>query len=284
MNRSCSRENELVVKSNSLVDASYGLSIVEFRVLQLVISEISKYEDSSGVLSGGDFIVTIDQYIQTFGVDRSTAYEALKDAGKRLFNRYFTYERIYKLPHCIEVVEARWVQRIGYSKQGGFISLALSQDVLDLVGKLKEQFVRYQIKEIAPLSSIYAVRIYEMILKWIGLKKTPLIALNVLRERLGVLETEYLRTYDFKVNVLDVGIAQINKNTNISVKYIQHKTGRSITGFHFEMRYKKGKEPSPPTKKIRATISKSEAEKLAKTGESWEELYKRLSSDYFIKY
>ena len=42
---------------------------------------------------------------------------------------------------------------------------------------------------------------------------------------------------NFKNRVLDVAVVQINKHTDITARYEQHKTGRKITGFSFS--YKK---------------------------------------------
>lgn len=276
-------DKKLIVKSNSLVEASYSLSTVEFRILQIIFAEISEYENSKGFFDGREFFVTAKQYSEIFNVESTTAYEALKEAADRLFNRYFTYERVWQKPDYIELVKSRWVQKIGYSRQNGHISIQITEDVRELVGKLKANFTQYKVKQIASLNSIYALRLYEMLIQWISIKKTPIFDLKALKDRLGVLDHEYSRIFDFKKNVLDIGIAQINKNTDIKTRYIQHKTGRAITGFHFEVLYKKGKEPEKPIKKIRATISKSEAEKKAKVGETWELLYKRLSKDFIIK-
>lgn len=277
-------DKKLIVKSNSLVEASYSLSTVEFRILQMIFAEISEYEDSKGFWEDREFIVTAKQYSDVFNVESVTAYEALKEASDRLFNRYFTYERIWQKPDYIEVIKSRWVQKIGYSRQSGQISLQLTEDVKDLVGKLKANFTQYKVKQIADLSSIYALRLYEMLIQWLSLRKTPVFDLKTLRERLGVLDHEYSRIFDFKKNVLDIGISQINKKTDIKTNYIQHKTGRIISGFHFEVCYKKGREPQKTMRKIRPTISKSEAEKKARVGESWEDLLKRLSKDYIVKF
>lgn len=287
LTRNCLRvgqmNKKIIVKSNSLVEASYSLTTVEFRILQIVFSEISEYEDSKEFWESREFIITAKQYANIFEDDPVTAYETLKKASERLFNRYFTYERVWQKPDYIETVKSRWVQKIGCSFQNGQISLQLTDDVKDLVGKLKANFTQYKIKQIANLNSIYALRLYEILMQWINLKKTPVFNLSVLRERLGVLDNEYTRIFDFKKNVLDVGLTQINKNTDLKIKYFQHKTRRSISGFHFEISYKKGKEPKKPLKKIRAALTKEEAESMAKIGESWEELYKRLSSNYVIK-
>ena len=124
--------NELVVKSNSLVEASYSLSVAEFRLLQMVFSEVSKFDDSYGFLPNHEFRVFAKDYANIFGVDISTAYEALQDATNRIFHRYFTYERVYAKPDKIEVVNSRWVQKVAYSKENGHISMQLTTDVMDM--------------------------------------------------------------------------------------------------------------------------------------------------------
>ena len=226
-------ENELVVKSNSLVEASYSLSVAEFRLLQMVFSEISKYDDSNGFMLNHEFRVHAKDYATVFGVDMNTAYEALHNATNRLFHRYFSYERIYAKPDKIEIVNSRWVQKVAYSKENGNISMQLTSDVIDMVGKLKNCFTKYKIKQISNLTSIYALRLYELIIQWSSTKKTPIFEISEFREKLGVAVGEYSRMFDFKKYVLDLAVKQINEHTDIQVSYEQHKNGRSIYGFSF---------------------------------------------------
>ena len=51
-------------------------------------------------------------------------------------------------------------------------------------------------------------------------------------------EHEYKAMGDFKKFVLDLAVKQINEYTDITVKYEQHKKGRTITGFTFTFKYK----------------------------------------------
>jgi plasmid replication initiation protein len=48
----------------------------------------------------------------------------------------------------------------------------------------------------------------------------------------------------FKTSVLELAIKQINEHTDITVKYEQHKKGRSISGFSFTFKQKKKDNPS----------------------------------------
>ena len=57
--------------------------------------------------------------------------------------------------------------------------------------------------------------------------------LQSFRQQLGVELNQYKTMSNFKSRVLDPAIKQINKYTDITVKYDQHKQGRVITGFTF---------------------------------------------------
>ncbi|WP_410318119.1 hypothetical protein [Klebsiella pneumoniae] len=70
-------------------------------------------------------------------------------------------------------------------------------------------------------------------------------------EKIGVLETEYKRMYDFKKYVLDIALKQVNEHTDIIVKVEQHKTGRSITGFSFSFKQKNQPRIQSNLKEIR---------------------------------
>lgn len=288
--------NDLIVKSNSLIEASYSLSVVEFRLLQIVFAEVSKYEDSFGVMPNHEFRIHAEEYARIFDVDKNTAYEALRDASKRLFDRYFTYERIYWLPDKVEIVNSRWVQKVAYSSLSGHIMIQLTSDVIEMIGKLKSCFTQYKIKQICNLTSIYALRLYELTIQWLSTRKTPVFETDEFREKLGLLKNEYTRMSNFKARVLEPAIEQINANTDINLKYHQHKKGRVITGFSFTVIAKKKKSivqdkvaeisnkmTDTEDKKERRKITKSQAELLARPGETWADLLKRISKDYIVK-
>lgn len=146
----------------------------------------------------------------------------------------------------------------------------------------------------ASLTSVHAVRLYELLIAWRSTGKTPVFELAEFRRKLGIEPDEYPRMTNFKQRVLDPAVAQINAHTDITTAYEQHKRGRSITGFSFTFTAKNERDPhtidlltgstdaEAGRKPKRQKIKKSEAEKMAAPGESWSELYRRLSSKYII--
>ena len=82
--------NDLVVKSNTLINATHYLSLVEQRLIGLAITKLRQVE-----IAFSDEVmleVRASDYVEAFGVDRATAYEALKEATDKLFERKFQYD------------------------------------------------------------------------------------------------------------------------------------------------------------------------------------------------
>lgn len=225
---------ELIVKDNALINASYNLDLVEQRLILLAIVEAR--ESGKGINANDPLTVHAESYINHFSVHRNTAYQALKDACKDLFARQFSYQE--QRPKGIANITSRWVSQIAYIDNSATVELIFSPAIIPLVTRLEEQFTSYELKQVSGLSSAYAIRLYEVLIAWRSTGKTPVIELSDFRQKLGVLETEYKRMYDFKKYVLDLAIKQINEHTDITVKAEQHKTGRSVSGFSFKFKQK----------------------------------------------
>lgn len=232
---------ELVVKDNALINASYNLDLVEQRLILLAIVEAR--ESGKGINANDPLEVHAESYINQFHVHRNTAYQALKDACNDLFARQFSYQKINKRGN-VENYRSRWVSEIGYVDNEAVVKLIFAPAIVPLITRLEEHFTKYELQQVSNLSSAYAVRLYELLIAWRSTGSTPIIELSEFRERIGVLDTEYKRMERFKTSVLELAIKQINEHTDITVKYEQHKKGRSISGFSFNFKQKKtGNQP-----------------------------------------
>lgn len=227
---------ELVVKDNALINASYNLDLVEQRLILLAIVEAR--ESGKGINANDPLEVHPDSYINQFGVHRNTAYQALKDACNDLFARQFSYQKINERGN-IENYRSRWVSEIGYVDNEAVVKLIFAPAIVPLITRLEEHFTKYELQQVSNLSSAYAVRLYELLIAWRSTGSTPVIELSDFRQSIGVLDTEYKRMERFKTSVLELAIKQINEHTDITVKYEQHKKGRSILGFSFTFKQKK---------------------------------------------
>ena len=226
-------KNTLVVKDNALVSASYYLSLAEQRLILLGIIEARNNQSKDN-----EFIIHVNSYINAFGVDDSTAYLTIKEACKRLRGRYFTYDRLVN--GSIEEVESNWIQSIAYATNSSYVKIKFTEAVMPLITNLEKHFTSYQIEQVKDLTSIYAIRLYELLISWKKTKKVELLLAD-LRLKLGIEPNEYKAMNNFKAKVLDLAVSQINQHTDITVKYEQVKQGRTITGFTFTFKQKPSK-------------------------------------------
>ena len=218
-----------MVKDSALINASYRLDLVEQRLILLAIVEAREQAIKS---FSGDLCIHAETYIKQFGVTRQAAYISLKEACDSLFERQFSYKKITP-KNNVEIVKSRWVQRISYVENEARVALRFADDVIPFITQLEKQFTSYELSQISNLSSVYAVPLYELLIAWRSVEKTPIWEIEDLRLKLGLLENEYMRTDNLKRFVLDLAIKQINEHTDSSAEYEQHKQGRTITGFSF---------------------------------------------------
>lgn len=226
-------KNNLVVKDNALVSASYYLSLAEQRLILLGIVEARNNQSQDN-----EFIIHVNSYINAFGVDDSTAYLTIKEACKRLRGRYFTYQKLVN--DNLEQTESNWVQSVSYAINSSYVKIKFTDDVMPLITNLERHFTSYQLEQVKDLTSIYAIRLYELLISWRQKKKVGLSLVD-LRLKLGIEPNEYKAMNNFKAKVLDLAVSQINEHTDITVKYEQVKQGRTITGFTFTFKQKPSK-------------------------------------------
>ena len=223
-----------VVKDNALINASYNLDLVEHRI---VLQGIVKSRDTETGFNGLTPVsIHASEYEKLYAVSKDAAYKALKDAVLSLFERQFTFTELQD--EKLKVVKSRWVSQIAYVDKSAEIQIIFSPAVASMCSRLESHFTRYDLKQIAGLSSKYAVRLYELVVAWKATGKTPEFSLAEFRSQIGLLDSEYTPMNNFKKYVLDLAVAQINEHTDIKLTYEQHKAGRKIDGFSFKFKQK----------------------------------------------
>ena len=232
---------EYVVKTNRLIESLQVLSLSEVRLIQLAIVEAR--ESGLGIKKDQPLKIHANRYAEVFKVVRGTAYDALKEAEARLFDRRFTI-----IDDAGKVVKSRWVQDVAYLPEENSIEICLSRVVVRETTRLdglKQFFTSYALEQTASLKSAYSVRLYELLAQWISAKKTPVFPIEKFRQQMGIGVNEYSRMHQFKERVLEKAIDEINEKTDLTVKYEQAKTGRIISGFSFKVTKKPKPKDSP---------------------------------------
>lgn len=230
--------SDLVVKSNRLNMAIQSLSLPELRIIQLAI--VDARETGKGLNTDTPLRIDAMRYADAFDTTRQNAYIRMKETEETLFNRRFSF-----VDSEGKLVKSRWIQRVRYLDNEGAIEIIFTYDVVKCITRLdgaEEFFTQYLLSQTAKLNSVYSVRLYELLVQWKSVGKTPVFDLDMFRGQLGVNKDEYIRISNFKIRVLDSAVKEINDKTDLTVSYTQQKKGRIVSGFSFDVKVKKKKD------------------------------------------
>lgn len=277
--------NKLTVyKANEVVEAGYKISLNEQRVVLACIAQIDSRKE---VLKTDKFELTAKDFANIFEVTEKRAYQALTEVAENLFNRYIVITNPPDEPD-IKKLKTRWISSIRYNENQGKIVLRFAQDILPYLSSLEGTFTKYELKHIGRMTSIYGIRLYELLMQWRTTGKRE-IHIEWLKEQFE-LDESYNRIDNLKRRVIEPAIKEINEYSNFNVKYEQRKTGRTVTHLIFTFAEKQQTEPEKEKALQRNTktkvsgkmingIPESEVIAKAKAGESWEQAAERIKND-----
>ncbi len=232
-----------VKKNEKLVTAKFDFSPLALKILAALITAI-KEDDGPDTI----YQFRIKQFMDLSNTKDKRMYKEIKSALIEIMEKVIQIED-----------ENRWtgfhiLKKPVIEKNSGVIKLKFDEDIFPLLKETKKRYLQYEIKNILPLSSKYAIRLYE-ILKDIYNKETY----NKNLDRVEVeLEVSYLREVllvpenykyaDFKRRVIELAKKQINENTDLLFNYEEKKEGRKVTRLKFYIY-----ENSKPDKKQKYT-------------------------------
>lgn len=219
-------ERHRVYQSNKLIEASYTLTLNEKRLLLCAASLI---DPRKPLPKDGFLRISADTFASVFGMQTSYAYEPLKDASARLYER--------DIRRCVQgkvVEKMRWVYHIKYRDGEGCVELGFSPTVLPHLTKLHDEFTSYQLRQIGGLNSFYSIRLYELMAQFYKIG-TRDCALDRLRELLDLGE-KYPSVKDLQKYVLNPSLAEVNAETDLDVTMTAKRAGRKIVGFSFSIK------------------------------------------------
>ena len=272
-------QNLIVCKSNQVIEAGYKLSLNEQRVVLACVGQVKSIEE---LLKTDEFELSAKDFSKLFNISEDRAYSELQEIAKTLYHRSLTINNPDPKRPKLKKIETRWVSAIGYIPEEGKITLCFAQKILPYLGGLKGTFTKYELKHIGNMNSVYAIRLYELLMQWKGTGKRE-IEIDWLKKQFE-LDTSYARMDNLKRRVIDPAIKDINKHSNLDVTWEQRKTGRKVTHLTFIF-----SEKQPETAKPKKSYAKkektvygvpmSEINRLARAGETVEQVAARINRE-----
>lgn len=211
--------NSLVVKSNKLIEAKYKLNLNEQKIILYAVSKLNRNKDKFNILDlkTNEFTNLIDT--------SPKRYSEIRKIVKGMMDK-----KVIINTSKSELI-TNWVSSIEYIKNTGIIELEFSEKLVPYLLQLKEQYTKYDIKNILYLKNKYSIRIFELLKQYEKIGKRE-IKIDDLKKMLGC-ENKYKQFKEFKRNVLEIAKKEVNEHTDIDFEYKKITQGRKVIGIEF---------------------------------------------------
>ncbi|MBX9705491.1 MAG: replication initiation protein [Gammaproteobacteria bacterium] len=222
------RESYKVTQTNALIEASYRLTLEEKRLILAAISVIDPRNDIPPKIT-----ISASDYAKIFDLKMPAAYQQLKDASDRL------YQREIHIKGANKDVSLRWIYEKAVYHQGhGAVSLSFSPTLHPHLSNLsKGNFTSYTIENVKTLKSTYSIRLFELLMQYKKEGKR-FITINDFRNMFE-LNDKYQLYSELRRCVIEPAIEELNKKSFIEVRYKPEKKNKSVVNLWFYFEEKK---------------------------------------------
>jgi plasmid replication initiation protein len=117
---------------------------------------------------------------------------------------------------------------------GGVCIYEYSKVMKDLLYQ-PDIYGQINIELVSQFKSGYGLALYENCIRYKGLPQTPWFPIETFRKLMGVFEEKYLAFKDFKKRVLDIGIAEVNNISPMTVTPEIERVNQKVTRIRFKL-------------------------------------------------
>ncbi|EJR90779.1 hypothetical protein IKE_05638 [Bacillus cereus VD196] len=223
------KENNIVSKSNTLIEANSRLNLVEQKMLLCLASNIEPNDRDFKT-----YTFPIRQFHDLLGLSGSTKYTELSKITKELLSK------VIEIRAGEELIQVSWLSSAIYNRNKGTIDMRFDPLLKPFLLELSSKFTSYRLANVVKLKSTYAIRIYELLKQYEDLKERT-ISLENLRYYLDAMGV-YPNYANFKQRVLKPSQKELEKKTDISFEFEEIKIGRKVQKIRFIIRSQKKKD------------------------------------------
>jgi plasmid replication initiation protein len=240
--------NYPVVKSNYLIQKTrYDLNLSEQKLILHLIQLIEPKDDDFKT-----YHFSIKDYCKVCEIDYKN--------GKNYLNIKHTLKTLSDKSFWIEQEDGsellmRWIDKVKIDRRKGVIDIKLDQDLKPYLLQLKQFFTKYNYLYVMTMRSQYSIRLYEILKSYENVKGI-IYEVEELRKLLNLANDVMPRWVDFKRFVIEQAIKEINRFTDITIKYDAIKKGRSVFEIVFHIKTKSETDKIMSQRLIERTLDK----------------------------
>jgi len=250
-------DENLVCKLNTVINASYSLTLTEQRVMLCFISTI---DSRKPINSKNTYSISINAYANMFNITLEHTLKEIPLALDKLYTRSIHIKtkllnEKFKLDNNITnaQIDIRWIQEKGHFNKGDDrFSIKFSESIIPFLSELHGNFTKYNLSSISKLKTSYAIRFYELLAQHQNMSKSLNISISELRLALQIDNNKYTTFGNLNNRVIKPSLVSISELTNLKISNVQQikknnllnkreTTDLKIT-FHVDTKTKKNKK------------------------------------------
>ncbi len=246
---------KLIRKSNKLVEARYKFDIWEMRVFVKMLTLI-RPEDQDFA----QYRINSTEIIHDFGLyDNGSIYKSIKEGAEKLLTKQVEIERIDEegRKKRIKANLISSTESFVDENEGTDIILKFDPELRRHLLDLKEKYLTYDVRNILKLTSVYSIRIYELLKQYEGMIDESKLShtkrkfsIDELKKVLGIEDGEYQLYGHFKNKIILKAQKDLESETDIRFEIEEEKSSRKITSIIFLIyRNSKNSKKEPKAKK-----------------------------------
>ncbi|GAA9236892.1 hypothetical protein HpHA216_14380 [Helicobacter pylori] len=230
----------LITQDNQFIYAKYGdITANELKFFYYVISKLNSISDKDFELHEVPVSEILGEVLSHESEDN---YTYIKNLCRSLSKRILEDETLVfdpvtnKKEEMFEVMAI--FKRIQYLKRKAVICYQLNDCLKPYLIGLRKNFTQIPLQHILPIRSGYAIRIYQILLSELKQNKNETTRYLIELQDILCVPKSYYKWKDFKNNVLEPSLKEINATTDIVASYRTKKERQKITQIVFEICYK----------------------------------------------
>jgi plasmid replication initiation protein len=226
-----------VYKHNKLNRANFSdFNLNDYRVYLNTIALLGGVDEKGKYLQPEnlprEYTLSAKEFSQQFNIELKHAYTILKSSIDKLRKTDIKIEH----QDMFTTTYINVCEKVEYKHKEGTITVLFTGSIMDYLRQKTKNFTLYNLKEIAELTSLYAVRIYELIQQH---STSGYIIFNVesdtanpykacWRDILGIVPGQYKKYSHLKEKVFAQAIKEINTKTTYNLTMTEEKEGKKV--------------------------------------------------------
>jgi plasmid replication initiation protein len=251
---------KLIRKSNKLVEARYKFDIWEMRVFVKMLTLIRPDDHDFA-----QYRISSTEIIHDFGLyDNGSIYKSIKEGAEKLLTKQVEIERIDDegRKKRIKANLISSTESFVDETEGTDIILKFDPELRRHLLDLKEKYLTYDVRNILKLTSVYSIRIYELLKQYEGMIDESKLgfakrkfSIDELKKVLGIEDGEYQLYGHFKNKIILKAQKDLESETDIKFEIEEEKSSRKIVSIIFLIyRNTKNSKKEPKVKKPKEVV------------------------------